>query len=179
MHYSAPESQQTRGFTILMSVLVASLLLSLGLSIFTIAIKETLLSSAVRESQFAFFAADTGIECALYWDFHYPSGASGYPLAFATSSSSAAPTGPINCNGDNIMTGWQIASQADSATTTFAFNVGSGSAAGCVVVSVGKYTNPSLRTTIQTRGYNEGSRSGATCTGGGPRRVERGLVVKY
>lgn len=165
-----------------MAVLVASLLLSLGLSIFTIAIKETLLSSAVRESQFAFFAADTGIECALYWDFHYPSGGSGYPLAFATSSQSAAPTESINCNSSDIKSGWQVVSHADHASTTFAFDVGTGSAVGCVVVEVNKYHNPSTdisHTEIRSRGYNEGSRSGATCAGGGPRRVERGLVVKY
>lgn len=57
-----------RGFTILLAALVASLVLALGISIFTIAQKQLILSSLGRGSQFAFYAADSGAECALYGD---------------------------------------------------------------------------------------------------------------
>lgn len=56
------------GFTILLAALVASLVLSLGVSIFSIARKSVTLSTLGRDSQFAFYAADTAAECALYWD---------------------------------------------------------------------------------------------------------------
>lgn len=60
-----------KGFTVLYAVLVSSLVLAIGVSIFNIAFKQLVLSSQVRESQFAFYAADSGLECALYWDFQY------------------------------------------------------------------------------------------------------------
>lgn len=56
------------GFALLFSVMVSSLLLTIGLSIFGIALKELAISTAARESIHAFFAADSGRECAIYWD---------------------------------------------------------------------------------------------------------------
>lgn len=64
-------SNDQRGFTILFSALVASLVLTLGISIFSVAQKQVILSSLGRSSQYAFYAADTGAECALYWDVRY------------------------------------------------------------------------------------------------------------
>ena len=78
------------GFTLLLSALVASIVLSLGSSIFLIAKKQILLSSLGRDSQFAFYAADTGAECALYWDVRYN--------AFATTTVAATPT----CDGTEL-----------------------------------------------------------------------------
>ncbi len=62
---------QERGFTLFYAVLVASLLLALGLAIFNITYKELILSSGARESAVAFYAADAGLECALFWDRKY------------------------------------------------------------------------------------------------------------
>ena len=56
------------GFALLFSVLVSSLLLTIGLSIFNIAIKELAISTASRQSIYAFYAADSGRECIKYWD---------------------------------------------------------------------------------------------------------------
>jgi hypothetical protein len=52
----------------LFAVLTASLLLTIGISIFNISLKELTISTNTRESQIAFFAADSARECALYWD---------------------------------------------------------------------------------------------------------------
>ena len=38
----------------------------IGLGIFSIATRETVLSGTAREAQYAFYAADAGVECALY-----------------------------------------------------------------------------------------------------------------
>ncbi len=67
-----PVKSKKKGVTLLLAVLVSSLLLSIGLAIFNITIKELLISGSGRESQFAFYAADTGAECALYWDVIHP-----------------------------------------------------------------------------------------------------------
>jgi len=65
---SQPKTSQ-RGFTLLLAALVASISLALGAAVFSIAQKQLTLSGIGRDSQFAFYAADTVAECALYWDF--------------------------------------------------------------------------------------------------------------
>ena len=65
------KSYRQKGFTVLLAALVASLVLTLGISIFSIAKKQVILSSLGRSSQFAFYAADTAAECALYWDVRF------------------------------------------------------------------------------------------------------------
>lgn len=60
--------EATRGFTLFYAVLMSSLLLALGLAIFNITYKELILSAGARESAVAFYAADAGLECALFWD---------------------------------------------------------------------------------------------------------------
>jgi hypothetical protein len=59
------------GYTVLFAVLVSSLILAVGVGIMSITLKEITLSIAGRESQFAFYAADSGLECARYWEFNY------------------------------------------------------------------------------------------------------------
>ena len=68
MRTSHHTTEVRRGFTLLLAVLVSSVLIALGSAIYDIVSKEIILSSAGRESQFSFYAADTGIECGLYHD---------------------------------------------------------------------------------------------------------------
>lgn len=56
------------GFALLFSVLLASILLSIGLSIFNITLKELAISTNTRQSIHAFYAADSGREYMLYLD---------------------------------------------------------------------------------------------------------------
>ncbi len=60
--------KKEEGFALLFSVLIASLLLSVGLSIFNISLKELSISNATRQSITAFYAADSGREQALFND---------------------------------------------------------------------------------------------------------------
>jgi hypothetical protein len=80
------------GFTILLAALVTSLVITLGISIFSIAQKQVILSSLGRNSQYAFYTADTAAECALYWDVRHD---------FA---STTGPISPISCGGDADVT---------------------------------------------------------------------------
>src|SRR3972149_3115950 len=89
-----------RGSTLFIAVLLSSLLLAIGFSLANFAVKQLVIATAGRESQFAFYAADTGIECALYWDFKAPQGS-----VFATSSSSRPPSSGINCNSRDVAGG--------------------------------------------------------------------------
>lgn len=79
-----------RGFALLFAVMTASVLLTIGLSIFNISLKELLLSTASRDSQIAFYAADSARECALYWDIKQS--------AFSTCLTES-------CTGDGVLVG--------------------------------------------------------------------------
>ncbi len=69
------------GFTLFYAVLISSLLLAVGIAIFNITYKELILSSGARESQSAFYAADSALECALFWDLKH-TGSSNSPFGF-------------------------------------------------------------------------------------------------
>ena len=119
-----------KGFAILYAVLVASLLLAIGLAIFNLTIKELLLSSSARESQFAFYAADTGDECALYWDWR---NTNQFP------SFGSAPAWPIEitCNGITIPVTYTLL--GDRNTYTFEMNSPAGSSEYCFDVMIEKF----------------------------------------
>jgi hypothetical protein len=62
-------AHKKRGFTVLMAVLVAILVLAIASSLVRIVLKQVKFSGSGRESQISYYVADTGIECALLWDF--------------------------------------------------------------------------------------------------------------
>lgn len=104
-----------KGFTLLFTVIFisASLAISLGLS--GLIMGQIQLSGTGRDSQLAFYAADTGVECARYWD--------GAKNSFATSSQSM-----INCAGSDHAVGGGLIS-------SFGLNLDNGS---CAEVTVDK-----------------------------------------
>lgn len=178
--------KDNKGFTLLFAVLVATLVLAIGASIITIGLKQIIFSGAGRESQFSFYAADSGIECALYWDF-----ATSTARVFATSSSSSISQGPFVCGSGDIKDGtnfedgtgefvgqlngsnFVVNTDTDSATTTFRMVIDDGDNKRCVQVQVAKwYDGNRVRTTIDSRGYN-------SCDADFERRYERGLRTEY
>jgi hypothetical protein len=168
-----------RGFTLLLASLIASILLAVGLSMFTIAQKEIILSGLGRESQYAFYAADAGTECALYW-------------AFKDSFDPLVSYHGAKCNGQNI----GEYRPPESATPTDLLLGGNGYTAGvsetkfwfeqrlggskrrCINVTVTNYETGNIRTMIDSRGYNVG------CDSSGnpiptPRTLERAVRMVY
>lgn len=146
--------------------------LSIGLAIYDLTVRELDLSTTAKQSQYAIFAADTGVECALYWDNKYTTDQS----AFATSSQSSPPSSGISCDSVDIAAQpWSVVSSASAATTTFWLSdVGSGQ---CVLVTVAKVGSPA-RTTVTSHGYT--GASGANCaTASGGVQLERALQVTY
>ncbi len=57
-----------RGATLLMAMLVAAVMLSASVAVANIALQEITFSVSERDSNKAFFAADLGLECGIYWD---------------------------------------------------------------------------------------------------------------
>lgn len=89
--------KDNKGFVILFSILVSSLILLISAGIFSVVQKEVVLSSSARESQRAFYAADSGLECALYSDLI----GVGTPIQTPFSANGLGG-GTIECGGDSI-----------------------------------------------------------------------------
>ena len=58
----------SRGFALLIAVIFMSVMLALGLALGSLGYKQEVLASSAVESQYAFYAADAGLECALNAD---------------------------------------------------------------------------------------------------------------
>ncbi|NQV88337.1 MAG: pilus assembly PilX N-terminal domain-containing protein [Parcubacteria group bacterium] len=152
------------GFTLFIAITITGLLLLVGLAISNIALKEIILSTTGRESQIAFFASNSGIECALYWD------QKKYDQhVFATSTWPITPT-TIQC-GNNNMSVTKTNITQTSVKNDFEFPVTNNS---YVHVRVTKDINASKNTVIESRGYN--TAIGDTTN---QRKLERAIEVKY
>ncbi len=158
-------SKSDRGFTLFISILITGTLLLISMAIISLSVKEAFLTGSARESQYAFYAADTGAECAIYWDVKNPSGIT----AFSTTTGST-----IFCNKDSLNAtnptpsvvggSWNGSTGVSNFTLTFLPQP------YCTKVTVTKYAD--LTTKIESLGYN-------TCDTSNPRRVERAVRVTY
>lgn len=83
--------QKNKGFVILFSMLISSLILLITAGIFNVVQKDVVLSSYARESQRAFYAADSALECALYSDL----------IGVRLDGSSSTPRTPFTANPGN------------------------------------------------------------------------------
>jgi len=54
-----------KGYTLLFAVIVSVLVLSIAAFILSVSRKEAILASSARDSIYAFYAADSGLECAV------------------------------------------------------------------------------------------------------------------
>jgi hypothetical protein len=163
------------GFSLFIAVIVMGALLLVAFAISNLAAKEVSFSSLNKESQYAFFAADAGIECALYWDTK--------PVTGSAFDPAPSPGSSIDCAGTHITDGDALMGTSTVTTTliggggantqsifSFSLNSGLNPTQACAIVTVTKNADGS--TDIYSRGYNN-------CTVSDPRRVERGIQVKY
>ena len=157
-----------RGFALLIAIVTTGILLVVSFVVVNIALKQLILTYSNQESQSAFYVADSGVECAIYWDLKNP-----LQSAFATSTSG----GSVTCNNNaKITTGSQTVAPSQLSviggggvlkpTSIFLINFSN----GCAIVQVTKMADG--RTTINSRGYN-------TCDLNADRRFERGVTTTY
>ena len=161
------KTNKQKGFTLLFASLVGSLLLALGIATFNIVLRELDLSSSARESRKAFYAADSGWECAFFHDRKRPA-------VFATSTNSLGIPTPtfIQCRNGDISVASTRA--AFSAVSTFRMPLNDDA---CADVKITKDDNDNKdkisKTFIESRGKND------CTTNPNPNRVERAIRVKY
>ena len=181
-----------KGYTLLFAVIMATLVLTVAIFIVSVSRKQFILSSSARDSTYAFYAADSGAECAIL-----------HLNDFSTTTEVN-----IQCNGLTLIAKptWRFdpsepyyeAKSGQSATTTFFMPVvvnaaqdpGLPAGNSCVWVNVGYNFNQAGNqiTIIESRGYNIGwngnpnPQSGevnGTCDIYGPRKVERALKFTF
>src|SRR3989338_4712994 len=158
-----------KGYILLLTVLVVSILLAISFGIYALTLKGIILASFLRDSQKAFSAADRAVECALYWDRSYPQNVMSHTV-FATGTIGTqydypGAVGSAQCDGVVLNSAWTVVTQSGSATTTYPLTYTDGT---CADVEVGKTGNEG--TTVTGNGYNN-------CTVGDPRRTQRTIQV--
>lgn len=119
-----------RGFTLLLAVLITSIVLATSIEFSVFVLRELRVSAMGRESQKAFFAADSGAECVLYWDLKQD--------YFSTTT-----TRVISCAGNNYTVG------GPSGISNFTLNFDNDS---CAAVTVDKTNYPA--TEVRSYGHN-------------------------
>jgi hypothetical protein len=163
--------KKNKGFTLLIAIITTSMLLIVSFVVVNIALKQLILASAAKESQYAFYAADSGTECAVYWDL---------PKDGSISKFDVTTPGVIDgCNevdyitNKNIHTGSQTIPEPSNPSSVIGGNATSifwlQFTKGCAIVRV---TKADGLTTIDSRGYN-------TCDMSASRRYERGVKLVY
>lgn len=167
------KKSKDRGFVVLFAVLISAVVLALTIGISNIAYKELLLSSEAREANYAFFAADSGAECALYADIQQ----GGFGLPDGT-----PPTTTFSCNNQTI----NVASSATTHTFEVSYtNVNGNNKQTCAEVVVEKDRQVTLPdgttasyTEINSYGYNV-SCAQVQALSNQTRAVKRALRVTY
>jgi Tfp pilus assembly protein PilX len=156
----------TKGYALYTTIVLTALLIIVAYATANISIRQLQVSVSSADSQVAFYAADSGLECAMYADIK-----SGVTSPFATSTA-----GSISCAGLTITTGSQsVPTNPSQSSVIGGGGVGNPTSIfyiltnpGCAIVRVTK--NATTSTTIESRGYN-------TCLSG--LRFERGITVTY
>jgi hypothetical protein len=163
-----------KGFALLLSLIVTSILLVVGIGVSNIAFREIYLSSIGNQSEIAFYAAETGLECGLYWDKVDPwkGGVSAATSTFVNQNNPGSG-GVISGNVDCVGVSNSFAPFPVGSSNNVKFNINN----PCVVVEVNKDFggNPeddiNAITIITSTGYN-------TCNDLDPRRVGRTLELE-
>jgi Tfp pilus assembly protein PilX len=151
-----------RGFTLLIAIILASVALAIGLALADIAYKQVVLASAARNSQIAFYRADSAIECALYYD-----------QQLAAFNVDNTFTGTVQCEGRNVA---NYVETADSGGLKTTFDVTCSPNGRSASITIYKNTSScaaiGFTTCLYASGFN-------TCAATDPNRFERGLKVFY
>lgn len=137
------------------ALIIISLVLAVGLTVFSLIFGGLPLADIIKNSQKAFFAADAGAECVLYWDIKKD-------ITFSNGIL-------INCFNEQIVV-------TETSPDIFKLTLSNGEtielkdSGVCLDIIVDKSVSPA--TTIKSSGHSP-------CQAGARNRVERTLEVSY
>jgi len=155
-----------RGFVILFAVTLSALILAIALGVSDIAYKELKFSTNARDANDAFFAANTGAECALFYE------TSGNKI-FQEPPDPTTPT-PYSCNGEDF----ELILEDPNVWSFKILGLGS-EGKGCVNVRIEKIITWPGQTKIISKGYNYGGGGTSCAFNSNTREVEREVTVTY
>lgn len=184
-----PTSQ--RGFAILLAILLVSIVLTVGLTLFNITYRQLLLSSLARESQYAFYASDSARYCARYYDFLTTQ--SDRPFGYLNSAGDAFvydsnTVVDLQCGKGDISLVDLDSGDPDKMVFRFTAHFSQDGRDTCADVEVVKYLDPDTPdlehnlgdTQVTSRGYNNyKAGSSFPCHNGTDRTVERASRMLY
>jgi Tfp pilus assembly protein PilX len=157
---------QRRGVAILFAVLLVSTVLAISLTLLNITYRQLLLSSTVRESQLAFYAADSALNCARHWDSFRRLSNNPNPFGFFYNDDTGLHFS--NPSANTLTCGDGAVVNFDSGTRVSTFRVSYtvvGHGPVCAKGQVTKYANsgdPNYgKTLITVQGYNVAADSNA------------------
>lgn len=156
------KEKNNTGFVLLFTVVLSSIIFAIAMSILRIAFTQSLINTSSRASNEAFYAADTGAECALYYDLRKGQSIFGDPN----------PEKGPSCAGIDLdlYQGNEI-----GPWTFYLYSLGYDGRA-CAIVEVDK--SKLDETKIVSRGYSTGGNT-TDCSSSSASRVERRLEVTY
>jgi hypothetical protein len=163
-----------KGFALLYAIAIVSVLVAVALGITQISYNEVKFNTSAQSTNDAFFAADVGAECALYYD------GGGTPAGsenvFTYNNPNPTPAPPYHCAG-NLIT---ISTVANSNVWYLTVPRLNSAGTGCASVKIDKSITPGS-TQITSDGYNNGSGGSSlnwTCNPTA-NTVDRQLQVTY
>jgi Tfp pilus assembly protein PilX len=150
------KNSSSRGFTLLIAVIFTSVVLAVALALLDVSYKQITLASSARQSQYAFYAADSGVECALFQDSEDTFDYTSEPVS-----------GSFMCEGQTVDFRAPAAS-GGSRSTTFSIPCAGGGTSADITVQKLATGN----TNLYSNGYNN-------CSASDPQRVQRGEEAHY
>ena len=120
------KTTKQNGAVLIIAILIAGVTLAIGFGVYNRTYKELLFVSFWKQAQAAFSAADSGLECVMYWDTH--------------------PAANYACFG-NVAAAWPAIPVGTTAVLSMTVYT------GCVSVEITKNAAYPF-TTIRSRGYN-------------------------
>ena len=174
MTFKKTTMKYKKGFVMLFAVVLSAIIFSISLGMINISLKEINFGTSARATNEAFFAADTGAECALFYDLVPTQSFFGSVDALSTLNGINAMCGgsSINIVGETQLFGpWNFVvlrlgeNQKSCAKVKVTRNLDSG-------------TGALLSTQVISKGYNMGGDS-IDCSSTNNNRVERVLELTY
>jgi len=184
--------KNTNGFALLMTLIVVSVLISIGLVIVDLTLKQVRLSTNTKDSESAFHAANAGLECARYWrrvaSSTMETGGDINPACFSGTAATSTKTSIVSDANGNILLytyGFTWGTNQRCSIMSTLVMAASPTGAGLSLdvtqyipgypTSVPKVCNPGERCTVlASHGFN---RSCATINGYGA--IEREVLLQY
>lgn len=153
------KNKDQKGYAILFTIVIVSAISVITAGLTNVAYKQLILSSLAKDSQTAFYQADTAGDCALYAD----------RVEGAKTPPNLLTTGGVWACGDSILT---IDNITENGYTIYPTDENSINPCFRINVTKDISESPLIKTTISAKGYN-------ICNKSNLRTVEREIKINY